>query len=176
VPLTSNQFLTALQAGQVDVAPLAITQSPVYLDQYGADGARSIETDVIDLLAVLWAPTSVLEDDGKAAAIASFLPLWAQAEVWVWENPDAWIDKYYVATQNLTAEAAAGVVDLSSKPEFPPSWDDAVAWEQETIDLLADGGFVDSFDAEVLFDRRFEPLAAEAVGADYTDTDHEYRD
>ena len=176
VPLTSNQFLTALQAGQVDVAPLGHAQVPTYLAQYGADGARVVETDVVDLLAVLWAPDAVLADGAKTAAIAAYVPLWAKATVWAYENPDAWIDGFYVARQNLPRDEAAKVVELGGKPEFPPTWDDAVAWEQETVDLLARGGFVEPFDAEVLFDRRFEPLAAGVVGAAYTDTDAEYRD
>jgi sulfonate transport system substrate-binding protein len=175
VPLTSNQFLTALQAGQVDVAPLGLAQSAQYLAQYGGDGARSIETDVVDLLAVLWAPSSVLADEAKVAAIAAYIPLWAQASVWAYENPERWAQDYYVATQSVTAEDAREIVELTPKPEFPPTWDDAVAWEQETVDLLAEGGFVEPFAAEVLFDRRFEPLAAGAVGADYSDTDNEYR-
>ena len=91
-------------------------------------------------------------------------------------TPQAWIDEYYVATQNLPADEAARVVELGGKPEFPPSWDEAVAWEQETVDLLAAGGFVDSFDAEELFDRRFESLAADAVAAPYTNTDEPYEE
>ena len=176
VPLTSNQFLTALQAGQVDIAPLHHGQVPQYLDQYAADGARTVDTDVVDLLDVLWAPSSVLADEAKTAAIASFVPLWAQATTWVYENPQAWIDEFYVGTQNLPADEAARVVELGGKPEFPPTWDDAIAWEQETIDLLADGGFVDAFDAEVLFDRRFESLAADAVADAYTNTDQPYQE
>jgi sulfonate transport system substrate-binding protein len=174
VPLTSTQFLTALQSGQVDVAPMPLTSAFQYLSEYERDGARKIETDVVDLLSILWAPTPVLEDDAKAAAIASFIPLWARAAVWVHENPQPWIERYYVDSQNLPADEAAQVVEFSSKPEFPPTWDDAVAWEQETIELLADGGYVDPFDAEVLFDRRFESLAAEVVGQPYKDTDVEY--
>jgi sulfonate transport system substrate-binding protein len=49
VPLTSNRFLTALQSGQVDVAPLADQQAPV----------------------------SVLNDPAKAAAVAAYIPQWA---------------------------------------------------------------------------------------------------
>lgn len=47
------------------------------------------------------------------------------------------------------------------------SWDKAIEWEQETADLLADGGFVPKQDASELFDRRFEGLAAKAVPATY---------
>jgi len=167
VPLTSNQFLTALQARQVDVAPLYLSQAPPYFDQYGRDGARQIDTDVVDLLNILWAPTSVLADDAKAAAVAAFVPVWAKGLVWVYEHPDEWIEKFYVGTQNLDAAAARKIVALSNKPLLPPSWDEAVAWEQETVGLLAKGGYVRSFDAEALFDRRFESLAAGAVPAGY---------
>jgi len=167
VPLTSNQFLTALQAGQVDIAPLAISQVPSYLTRYASDGAHTVNTDVVDLLNILWAPASVLADSGKAAAIAAYIPLWAKGLVWAYENPDAWEQQYYVDTQNVTLAQAKGIVALSNKPLFPPSWDEAVAWEQETVDLLAAGGFVKSFKADVLFDRRFEPIAADAVAAQY---------
>ncbi|GAA4831578.1 ABC transporter substrate-binding protein [Kitasatospora terrestris] len=167
VPLTSNQFLTALAAGQVDVAPLGISQAPAYLNQYGADGAHTVTTDVVDLLNLLWAPAGVLADPARAAAIAAFVPIWAQGLVWVYENPAVWEQEYYVKSQKISAEQAHQVTQLSNKPLLPPSWDEAIAWEQQTVDLLAEGGFVKSFRAETLFDRRFEHLAAAAVPAEY---------
>ncbi|MFJ6069397.1 ABC transporter substrate-binding protein [Streptomyces sp. NPDC093065] len=167
VPLTSNQFLTALQSGQVDIAPLANSQAPAYLKQYGSKGAHTIETDVVDLLSLLWAPQSVLNDRAKAAAVAVYIPQWAKGLVWSWEHPDEWNREFYVKTQNLTLAQAEAVTDLANKPLFPPSWDEAVKWEQETADLLAEGGFVKEFDVEQLFDRRFEAIAARAVTAEY---------
>uniref|UniRef100_A0AAU2A8B3 ABC transporter substrate-binding protein n=1 Tax=Streptomyces sp. NBC_00093 TaxID=2975649 RepID=A0AAU2A8B3_9ACTN len=167
VPLTSNQFFTALQSGQVDVAPLANSQSPAYLAQYGAKGARAIETDVVDLLNLLWAPVSVLNDPAKAAAIAAYIPFWAKGAVWAYENPDAWNEEFYVKTQNLTLAQAQAITALANKPLFPPSWDEAIKWEQETADLLAEGGFVKKFDVGSLFDHRFEGIAAKAVTAEY---------
>jgi sulfonate transport system substrate-binding protein len=169
-------ILRALDGAGIDQSDVELVPliGPQFLDEYGSDGARKIETDVVDLLSVLWSPSDVLADEAKTAAIASFIPLWAQASVWVYEHPDEWIQRYYVEGQNLPVDEAAQVVEFSSKPEFPASWDDAIAWEQETIDLLAQGGFVDSFDAEVLFDRRFDTLAADAVAPPYKDTDVEY--
>ncbi|MFD4410036.1 ABC transporter substrate-binding protein [Streptomyces sp. NPDC058466] len=167
VPLTSNQFLTALQAGQVDIAPLANQQAPAYLKQYGPKGAHSITTDVVDLLNLLWAPTSVLADSAKAAAVAAYIPRWAKGQVWVYEHPDAWNQEFYVKTQNLTLAQAQSITELANKPLFPPSWDEAVKWEQETADLLAEGGFVKSVKVGSLFDRRFEGIAAKAVPAEY---------
>ncbi|MEV6018319.1 MULTISPECIES: ABC transporter substrate-binding protein [unclassified Streptomyces] len=167
VPLTSNQFLTALQAGQVDVAPLANSQAPAYLKQYGPKGARSIATDVVDLLNLLWAPSSVLADRAKAAAVAAYIPRWAKGQVWAYEHPDAWNEEFYVKTQNLSLDQARSITALANKPLFPPSWDEAIKWEQETADLLAEGGFVKAFKVGSLFDRRFEALAARAVPAEY---------
>lgn len=171
VPLNSPQFLVALQGGQVDIAPLGITGVYQYLNQYERDGARQIPTDVVDRLAILWAPGRVLADDAKVAAIAEYIPLWAKAAVWQWENQEEWIQKWFVESEGVTYEQGRAVMDISSKPYFPPNWDEAQEWEQETIELLAEGGYVDSFDAEVLFDRRFEPLAstviAESVAEEY---------
>ncbi|RMI31487.1 ABC transporter substrate-binding protein [Nocardia stercoris] len=167
VPLTGGQFLTALQAGQVDIAPLAISQVPSYLGQYGKDGAHTIDTDVVDLLNVLWAPAAVLADPAKAAAIAAYIPAWAKATTWQYEHPDQWNDEYYVKSQGLTADQGRGIIALSNKPLLPSSWAEAIKWEQETVDLLAAGGFVTGFKADDLFDHRFEPLAAAAVTDEY---------
>ncbi|KPC82939.1 MULTISPECIES: ABC transporter substrate-binding protein [Streptomyces] len=167
VELPSTQFLTALQSGQVDVAPLAEPVLTKYLDEYGKDGARGVKTEVVDLLTVLWAPDEVLDDPEKAKAVRSFVPLWARGQVWAWENQDEWIDTYYVKDQGVSKEDGRRIVDSLHKPQFPVSWDEAVAWEQETADLLAEGGFVPEQKASELFDRRFETLAAEAVAAEY---------
>ncbi|MEU9441434.1 ABC transporter substrate-binding protein [Streptomyces sp. NPDC048304] len=167
VPLTSNQFLTALQSGQVDVAPLGNNQAPAYLKQYGSKGAHTLTTDVVDLLNLLWAPQSVLNDPAKAAAIAAYIPQWAQGQVWTYEHPDVWDEEFYVKTQNLTLEQAKSITALANKPLFPSSWDEAIKWEQETADLLAEGGFVKKFDVSSLFDHRFESIAARAVPAEY---------
>ena len=167
VPLTSNQFFTALQSGQVDIAPLANSQAPAYLKQYEPKGARAITTDVVDLLNLLWAPSAVLADSAKAAAVAAYIPRWAQGQVWAYEHPDAWNEEFYVKTQNLTLAQAQSITELTNKPLFPSSWDEAVKWEQETADLLAEGGFVKGFKVGSLFDRRFEGIAAKAVPAEY---------
>ncbi|WP_072806011.1 ABC transporter substrate-binding protein [Rhodococcoides yunnanense] len=165
--LTSNQFLTALQSGQVDIAVLGNSQVPKYLEQYAADGAKVITTDVVDLLSILWAPTTVLENADKAAALASYIPIWARANIWIWENPDTWAEKFYVGTQNLTPNDARAVIDLANRPIYPTTWDEAIDWQQKNIDLLSSAGFVDSFDAETLFDRRFEHILDDKIPTEY---------
>lgn len=170
VALPSPQFLTALQSKQVDVAPLGEPTVTKYLTQYGKDGARGLKTDVVDLLTVLWAPNEVLNDPARAAAVRSFIPLWARGQIWAWENTDAWIDTYYVKDQGVSADDGKRIVASLHKPRFPADWDKAIAWEQETADLMAEGGFVPELDVAELFDRRFEGLAAKAVAAQYRET------
>jgi sulfonate transport system substrate-binding protein len=167
VPLPSSQFLTALQGKQVDLAPLTEPALTKYLEEYGKDGARSLPTDVQDLLSLLWAPTSVLADDEKAAAIEAFIPVWVKGNNWAWENPEPWIDAYYVKNQGVTKAAGERIVKQKRKPLYPTDWDSSIAWEQTVADLMAGAGFVKKFDVSVLFDRRFEKIAAQAAPADY---------
>ncbi|MGA5096534.1 ABC transporter substrate-binding protein [Streptomyces lavendulocolor] len=167
VALPSTQFLTALQSKQVDAAPLGEPTLTKYLSQYRPDGAREVRTDVVDLLTVLWAPAEVLDTPATAAAVRAFVPLWARGVVWSWEHQERWIDAYYVKDQGVTREDGRRIVTSLAEPRFPARWDEAVAWEQETADLLAEGGFVPKVDAATLFDRRFEGLAAAAVPAWY---------
>jgi len=167
VPMTSDEFLTALEARQVDVAVLAQPVTTEYIDGFGSKGARIIDTSVVDYLSILWSPAEVLEDAAKAAAIRAFIPFWARASVWAWENPAQWIQTYYVGNQHLTTEQGELIVKAQPKPAFPVSWAKAIAWEQETNDLLAAGGFDPKFDVSVLFDTRFEGIASAAVPAQY---------
>ncbi len=167
VPLPSSQFLTALQGNQIDVAPLTEPALTKYLDEYGKDGARRLPTDVQDLLSLLWAPTSVLADDNKAAAIEAFIPAWVKGGIWAWEKPEAWIEAYYVKNQGVTKAAGERIVEQQQKPLYPTDWDSSIAWEQTVADLMSGAGFVKGFDVSVLFDRRFEHIAAQAAPAGY---------
>lgn len=167
VPLTSNQFYTALQSRQVDAAPLGEPGLTRYLSQFGRDGAKAVDVTAVDYLSVLWAPGAVLSDPKKAAAVRAFIPFWVRGAVWGWENRDAYVDVYYVRDQQVTASDGQRIIAASPKPAFPSSWARAIEWEQETADLLADGGYIRSIRAADLFDRRFETIAAEAAPAGY---------
>ncbi|MDH6285260.1 ABC transporter substrate-binding protein [Rhodococcus sp. NM-2] len=168
VELPSPQFLTALQSKQVDIAPLSEPTVTKYLNQYGPDGATALATDAVDALTVLWAPVEVLQDPAKAAAIKAFIPFWARGEIWAWENQDAWIQKYYVESEQVSAEDGKRIVaSVGQRPVYPANWDAAVEWTQDTVQLLSDAGYFSEFDANELFDRRFETIAADAVPAEY---------
>src|SRR5205823_72631 len=96
----------------------------------------------------------------KAAAVRAFVPFWVQGSVWGWENQDAYIDTYYVKDQQVNAADGKRILAAAPRPVYPASWDKAIAWEQETADLLAAGGYVPRVKAADLFDRRFESIAA----------------
>ncbi|MQY20524.1 hypothetical protein NRB20_36290 [Nocardia sp. RB20] len=168
VQLNSPQFLTALQGRQVDIAPLGEPTLTKYLAQYRSEGATTAPSDAVDALSILWAPASVLGDDGKLAAIRKFVEYWARAKVWEWENQDRWIADYYVGNQGVSAADGRRIMATTERPYFPPNWDRAIEWEQQTIDLITgSGAFGKSFDAHQLFDRRFEQVAADAVAPRY---------
>lgn len=168
VELNSPQFLTALQAKQIDVAPIPEPQLTKYISQYSDQGARAVDTPAVDALSILWAPTAVLRDSAKLAAVTEFVKIWARADIWAWEHPAEWSDAYYVKDQKVTAEEAARILRTVERPYYPASWDEAIKWEQETVDLVTKSGYFGaSFDASTLFDRRFEQLASEAVPAQY---------
>ncbi|MET9028262.1 ABC transporter substrate-binding protein [Nocardia sp. NPDC004168] len=172
VELNSPQFLTALQGKQIDVAPLGEPTLTKYLDKYRGQGATAVATPAVDALTVLWAPTAVLRDSAKLAAVRQFVEFWARGDVWAWEHQEQWISSYYVKDQEVSAADGRRILDTTPRPYFPDNWDKAIAWEQDTVDLLTGSGYFGKrFDANELFDRRFERVAAEAVTANYRTQD-----
>ncbi|MDF0529736.1 ABC transporter substrate-binding protein [Tsukamurella sp. 8F] len=169
VELQGKQFISALQGTQVDIAPLGAVQVAQYLRDFRSQGAHTIDTKAVDLLTVLWAPEKVLEDSAKLAAVAAFVKIWAQSQVWAWEHPDQWRDAYYIKNQGLRPDEAKIAQNDVPKPFIPESWNEAIAWEQESIDIVTRSGswFGKSFDAKQLFDPRFEKVAADAVPLQY---------
>ncbi len=162
MPSTTNVFVNALASRQVDVAPLGEVFVKRYLAGYGRDGATAIDHGLRDDINVLYGPTSTLQDPAKAAAAAAYVQLWARALAWINANPAAWTQGYYVQQQGLAPADARDLVQESGKALVPASWDEAIAQEQQIVQLLAPVSGQPVFDASTLFDRRFEPLAAAA--------------
>ena len=165
LPSTGDVYPVALASHQVDVAPIGGVYIRRYINQYGADGATEIEHGLRDDPGHLYAPQWVLDDAAKAAALAIYVGYWAKATQWINDNPDAWIDGYYVKDQGLSREDGEYLVGLAGKLVVPADWDEVVARHQKTIDLLgAELGYA-PYSAENIFDRRFETLAAAALAA-----------
>lgn len=167
VNLVATQYFSALEAGQIDVGVEGLLDATPYIDKWASEGARIIKTDVVDFLGILWSPVEVLQDSAKVAAIEQYIQLNAQADVWTYTHPAEWTEQEYVKFNSIPEKQAKEIVAETDKPWFPEKWDAAIKWEQGTADLLAEGGYVKKFDVSVLFDRRFEGLAANAVPATY---------
>lgn len=165
LPSTGDAYPIALASHQVDIAPIGGVLIRRYINQYGADGATLIEHGLRDDPSHLYAPQWVLDDPAKAAALAVYVEFWARATQWINDNPEAWIEGYYVKDQGLSQEDGQYLVELTGRQVVPASWDEVIARHQKTIDLLATELGYEPYSAEQIFDRRFEPLGAAALAA-----------
>ncbi len=167
VELTSYEFRDALVSGQVDVAPLSSTNLLRYLREHGARGASSIAHGVTDSISVLLVQKAVLDDGHKAAALREYVERRTLAQLWAFQNRDAWVEAYYVGDQGLSAEEGRFVHDTGGRPGYPGDWAPIVSFVQDTVDLLADASGRPAFDARTLFDFRFQSIGAEVASAAY---------
>jgi sulfonate transport system substrate-binding protein len=166
VEMTSvdDSYVLALGSKQVDVAPLGQSLVKSYLAKYERDGATTLPPGVRDDAWTLYAPTAVLEDADKAAALKKYVAAWAQAQQWISDHPDEFAKGYYVEHEGLSPEDAAFVVDKLGTYQVPTSWDDFIARHQETADLLVKEQGQDPLEVKDLYDRRFEKAIATAEG------------
>jgi sulfonate transport system substrate-binding protein len=116
-------------------------------------------------MGLLYVRTDTLRDRAKAAALRAYVAMWARANAWISAHPDEWSRAYYQVNQGLSADDARYVVAAAGEADIPRRWDEAVRLEQSSIDLLAAQTHKPVFSAATLFDRRFEPVAAEAFAA-----------
>jgi sulfonate transport system substrate-binding protein len=158
-----DAFSVALAGKQVDVAPLGQTLAKTYLAKYEQDGATTIDPGVRDDAWTLYAPTTVLEDADKAAAIKEYVGIWAQAQQWISENPDEFAKAFYVDHEGLSPEDAAYVVKALGTYTVPTNWDEFIARHQQTVDTLVEAQDQEPLEVETIYDRRFEKAVAGAV-------------
>src|SRR3954453_5334189 len=133
VEMTSvdDSFVNALGSKQVDVAPLGQALVATYLAKYERDGAATVAPGVRDDAWTLYAPTSVLQDADKAAALKKYVAVWARAQQWISEHPDEFAKAFYVDHEGLSAEDASYVVKALGAFDVPTSWDDVISRHQE---------------------------------------------
>lgn len=165
LPSTGDVYVTALASRQVEVAPIGGVQVKRYEAKYARDGATTIAHGLRDDPGHLYAPVTVLADAGKAAAIREYVQVWARAWRWREANPDEWIERYYVKDQGLTPADGRWLVENVGVADIPADWTEAIARHQETIDLLAKETGNKPLRADDLYDRRYEPVAAQALAA-----------
>ncbi|MFD4646603.1 ABC transporter substrate-binding protein [Streptomyces sp. NPDC058441] len=163
---TGDVYPTALGNRQVDAAPIADVNIKRYLTKYGRDGGTTIKHGLRDDPGHLWALTDSVSNAQKSAAIRELIKFWARAQIWIDDHPKQWIDGYYVKDQGLSHEDGEYLVERSGHPDFPADWTGAIERQQQTVDLLAKEQKHKAFDAGILFDRRYERVAADAVAGE----------
>ncbi|MDP3659231.1 ABC transporter substrate-binding protein [Phenylobacterium sp.] len=166
LPSTSGDlYINALVGGMIDAAPISAgAPAKRYLEQYGAEGGRVMSHGKFrDDLGIIYVRTETLHDPAKAAALREYVKIWGRANEWIATHPKEWAKIYYEQHQGLSPDDAAYVVRTTGEPDIPAEWTDAVTLQQASIDLMAKQSGRKPFDAAILFDRRFEHIAAEAV-------------
>ena len=166
MPSTGDVYSTALGERQVDAAPLGAVNLKRYPAKYGKEGGKTIPHGLRDDASHLWAPTASVADPQKAAAIREFIKLWARAQVWAYKHPKEWVEGYAVKDQGLSRQDGVYLHKHNGEPGIPADWDAVIRRHQRTVDLLARETGQKRFDAETLFDRRFEHVAADALETD----------
>ncbi len=163
-------YTNSLASNEVDAAPLgAGLVAHHYMTKYGDDGAALLPHPAFrDDGAVLYVPESVLSDPGKAAALRMYVRYWGRALAWANAHPEELARGYYVGVRGLPIADARLQVAALGPGAVPGRWNDAVAYEQSAIDILAPATGRPRFDASTLFDRRFETIAADGLKEEQT--------
>lgn len=159
-------YTNALASGEVDAAPLASgLVSERYISKYADRGARLLPHPPFrDDGALIYVPETVLADRGKAAALRIYAHYWGLAAAWANSHPEELAQGYYVGKRGLSLQDARIQVHATYPVQLPAHWDEAIDFQQRAIDILAPGTGRPAFSAATLFDRRFETIAADAVG------------
>jgi sulfonate transport system substrate-binding protein len=162
-------YVNAVGSKQVDVAPLGGTLLTQYLAKYGQDGGTALPTGIRDDQSLLYAPVETVQDAGKAAALAKYVVVWAEAKQWANAHPDEYAQAFYVDHEGLSLEDGKALVEQAGTIQVPVDWTQTIAAHQETADLLAEEQDHDQLEVENLYDRRYEKAVADALGATATD-------
>jgi sulfonate transport system substrate-binding protein len=165
LPSTGDVYATSLAAKQVDAAPIGGVQIKRYLAKYKSDGASTLRHGLRDDPSHLYSPASVLADPAKAAALAAYVQIWGKAQRWIEDNPEKWLEGYYVKDQGLSREDGQYLIDGAGKKDLPTSWTEGITRHQQTVDLLSREQKKPRLDAASLYDKRYESIAGTAFAS-----------
>jgi sulfonate transport system substrate-binding protein len=162
-------YVNAVGSKQVDVAPLGGQLLTEYLAKYEKDGGTAIPTGIRDDQSLLYAPTETVEDAGKAAALAKYVVVWAEAKQWANAHPEEYAKAYWVDHEGLSDADGLALVQQAGTIQVPLDWSETIKAHQETADLLAKEQDHDHLDVADIYDRRFEKVVADALASKATD-------
>lgn len=165
LPSRTDVYVNALAARLVDAAPLGATvYAKHFIDQYARDGAKLLAPDhIVENPINLWVKAELLKNPAKAAAVKAYLKAYIRASLWVEAHKEEWVDQYYIKDQGLSREDAEYVTANIGTLDILDNWDQAIRDEQDTINFMASETGQKPFDANRMFDRRFEAVAAQTL-------------
>ncbi|KLL95581.1 nitrate ABC transporter substrate-binding protein [Rhodococcus sp. IITR03] len=173
VSMSLPDFPDALRSNQIDAAPMS---EPVFSRYMQTPGATSLPRpeieDLSEGISYLYSSKKALSDPATAAAVRAYVTAYITSVDWANNNPDAYIDTYFVKSQGLTAEDGERILDTSGITTFPHLDEELIEIQQHTIDVIdAAGELPKPVDAADAFDLRFDEVVTEAVaetGASHT--------
>lgn len=176
IRLQLAEFPDAIRTGQVDVAPLNEPNLTRFLNNPGTTLIDTSESGGTSTgLSYLYARSEAIADPGKAAALQAYIAAFTRAVQWANDNPDEWLQKYYVEGQGLTPEDGKRIVESLGSYSFPKLDEDLVARQQATIDVIDEAGELPkSVEASDGFDLRFADVvnrSVEEAGGSFTRSD-----
>jgi sulfonate transport system substrate-binding protein len=152
VPLTD--VANVLAGGQADAAVLYEVFRPPYIDEHPDAVELVTLQDFVPSYIYLLAARDVAEDPAKAAAIEDFVARLVHSGQWVDENPDAFIQAYFVEGQKQTPEYGKQAYDAQGFTEWIEPGGQAQIDQQEQADLFYAAGFLPE---EVDLGPQFDP-------------------
>jgi sulfonate transport system substrate-binding protein len=96
---------------------------------------------------------AALEDPGTEAAVYDWLDRRIRAQQWITDNPEIWLEEFYVRERRQSPEDAALVIEGVGDTTYEPVTDDLVRVHQDLADLLLEAGGLDQpADVSAIYD------------------------
>jgi sulfonate transport system substrate-binding protein len=138
VPL--QDLPSVLESGDADVSVISY-EAEVKYTQAHPDAVRLVTAaDLPGAGGYHLVADAALDDPGTAAAVYDYLERRIRAQEWINDNPDIWLEEFYVKERHQTPEDAAVVVEGTGNTRFVPITDELQATHQDLADLLLEAG------------------------------------
>ena len=150
VPL--QDLPSVLESGDADVSVISYEAEVKYTRAHPDAVRLTTAAELPGAGSYTLVANAAFDDPGTAAAVYDYLERRIEAQQWIVDNPDIWLEEFYVKERHQTPEDAAVVIEGTGDTEFVPITDELQAIHQELADLLlAAGGFEDPVDVSSVY-------------------------
>ena len=132
VPVST--LVSTFSSGQVDAIVYTKQYAHVLLDQ--APGAYEIDVTPVPYFSVILAAKKALEDPDRRSAVEDFVLRMSRASTWPKENPDEWVQKYYVELLKQDPVLSREYFDSLPETRYTPVNKAFLESQQAQADLL----------------------------------------